>query len=202
MNENPNVKDTVTVKTNTGTREFKGELANPPKLVPALAIALLVHGKPQQVQNAVWNEAVRSNNEHYQQKMIQLARHYEIDPTNDWFCNELALCLAKDFIPGFGIIRSDAPRRGRPKSVSVDDKLALIREIEARRIKGSSVASACANLSRTNTQWKGKSAKSLEQRFLEYSAEVKKLRESLASPKPDPVWRRLKAIAETTSKAD
>ena len=115
------------------------------------------------------------------QRIDALFSHYGISQSGLEKYVQLALCLAKDFVPNFDVYARETPR-GRPRGREIVAGMPLffaVRELVER--DGKKVTEACAALSKRAGPWKGKKVKSIEIRYYQARTEYERIEKIVQS---------------------
>jgi hypothetical protein len=96
-------------------------------------------------------------------KLLSLMQHYGVKRSDEHRWQNLALKLAYDLLPGFGVVASPPRGRGRPEWRSKRDNFQLADDIESLAFQEDiTPGEACRRLTnRRGSRWKGEKSKNL-----------------------------------------
>jgi hypothetical protein len=133
--------------------------------------------------NALWEEIGR--------RLALLIGHYKINDRGEKMPLMLALALATDFVENFDVFATP-PKAGRPRSRGEEFGLSFVVAVETKmRDRGTGIADACFQLSKKGQPWDKFGPRTLETRYYEAKARLKKLDNALQRifaeelPKPE-----------------
>lgn len=156
-------------------KPLEGILQIPIENPEELILGWFASGTPETIQKQLYKMTNDFVEEQINERILALAKHYEVDLNRPESHRKLLLRVSQDFI--VGLCYSDQVSNinpGRPKSRLTDNILELLRQVEIlQSTKQLSARQACQELAkRRRSKWAGVSSKALLMRFNRAKKEI------------------------------